>query len=76
MKYIHPFDIWQVPVDLLSFVQPGQWVYAGDKSNKGRFFGVKKNGVVVVAWYGNAVKSGDVRKYYSLVRQYAKGVTS
>ncbi len=49
MKYQSIFDIWAVPADLLKHVQAGQMVYAGDKSNKGRFLGVRKSGSIVVA---------------------------
>ena len=73
MRYLPSFDIWQVPTELLSHVQPGQWVYAGDKDNRGRFFGVKKSGTVVVAWRNNARNNGRPQEYYSFMRQYAKG---
>lgn len=73
MRYLPSFDIWQVPTELLSHVQPGQWVYAGDKEHRGRFFGVKKSGTVVVAWRNNARNNGRPQEYYSFMRQYAKG---
>jgi hypothetical protein len=37
MKYIQAFDIWNIPNELIKYIQPGQWVYAGDKDNKGIF---------------------------------------
>lgn len=35
MKYIQAFNIWNIPHELIKYIQPGQWIYAGDKSNKG-----------------------------------------
>lgn len=74
MKYQSIFDIWVVPVDLLKHVQAGQMVYAGDKSNKGRFFGVRKSGSVVVAWQGNVQSHSDKVGYIKTLRNYAKGI--
>jgi hypothetical protein len=76
MKFAPSFDIWAVPVDLLKHTQPGQWVYAGDRSNKGRFLGVKRSGVVVVAWLGNIRNKGDHAsrlEYTRALRNYALG---
>jgi hypothetical protein len=73
MKYQSIFDIWAVPVDLLKHVQAGQMVYAGDKSNKGRFLGVRKSGPVVVAWQGNIQSHSDKLGYIKSLRNYAKG---
>lgn len=73
MQFIHAFDIWSVPTALLKNAQPGQWVYAGNPADKGRFLGVKKSGVVVVAWHGNAKNQGNYGEYVKTLRQYAKG---
>ena len=76
MKFTSSFDIWAVPTDLLKHAQPGQWVYAGDRSNKGRFLGVKQSGTIVVAWLGNIRNQGDHAKrleYVKTLRTYAKG---
>jgi hypothetical protein len=74
MKYQSMFDIWAVPTDLLKHVQAGQMVYAGDKSNKGRFLGVRKSsGTVVVAWQGNVQNHSDKLGYIKSLRNYAKG---
>lgn len=76
MKFTSSFDIWAVPADLLKHAQPGQWVYAGDHSNKGRFLGVKQSGIIVVAWLGNIRNQGDHAKrleYVKTLRTYAKG---
>lgn len=72
MKFQHSFDIWQVPVDLLKYVQAGQHIYAGEKSNTGVFLGVKKSGTVVVAWKGN-MKGRVYQEYLKSLRSYAKG---
>lgn len=72
MKFSQSFDIWSVPVSLLKHAQPGQWVYAGDKSNKGRFLGVKASGTVVVAWQGNTQSRSDKAGYIKTLRSYAK----
>lgn len=73
MKFTSSFDIWSVPVDLLKHAQPGQWVYAGNKDNKGRFLGVKASGSVVVAWHGNTKSRTDKAGYIKALRAYAKG---
>jgi hypothetical protein len=72
MKFTHAFDIWSVPVDLLKHAQPGQWVYAGNKADKGRFLGVKRSGTVVVAWQGNTQRHADKAGYIKTLRSYAK----
>jgi hypothetical protein len=59
--------------DQMRQLQPGQWVYAGDKDSKGQFLGVKKNDVVVVAWYGNAKGHRSYYDYVRSLRQFAKG---
>ena len=74
MKYQSIFDIWAVPVDLLKHVQAGQMVYAGTKSTRGRFLGVRKSGSIVVAWQGNVQSHSDKLGYIKSLRNYAKGV--
>ncbi len=71
MKFQPSFDIWSMPVDFYKHIQSGQWVYAGDKSNKGIFLGIKKSGVVVVAWYGNAKNAKSFREYIKTLHAYA-----
>jgi hypothetical protein len=73
MKFTHAFNIWEVPSELLKHAQAGQWVYAGDKSNKGIFLGVKRSGTIVVAWYGNAKGQQSFKSYIKTLRTYAKG---
>ena len=67
------FDIWAVPVDLLKHVQVGQIIYAGDRSNRGRFLGVRRSGSIVVAWQGNIQAHSNKLGYIKTLRQYAKG---
>jgi hypothetical protein len=74
MKYTTAFNVWEVPVELLKHAQAGQWIYAGERSNKGIFLGVKRSGVVVVAWYGNIKNQHDKIGYVRTLRKYAKGV--
>jgi hypothetical protein len=72
MKYQAPINIWNVvPASRIKDIQPGQWVYAGDKSSKGVFLGVKPSGVVVCAWYDNAKSAKSFRGYIKTLRQYA-----
>ena len=73
MQFMPSFNIWEVPAPLLAKAQPGQWVYAGDKENKGIFLGVKRSGTVVVAWYGNAKGRESFKGYVKTLRAYAKG---
>lgn len=72
MRFTSSFDIWAVPVALLKHVQPGQWVYAGNRNDKGRFLGVKASGTVVVAWHGNTHARVDKIGYIKTMRAYAK----
>jgi len=71
MKYAKSFDIWAVPRGLLKGIQAGQWVHAGDTTNKGIFLGVKPSGTVVCAWYQNAKSAKDFRTYIKTLRTYA-----
>ena len=73
MKFTQAFDIWAIPHALLKHIQPGQWVYAGNKGDKGRFLGVKASGTVVVAWHGNTKAQADKAGYIKTLRSYAKG---
>jgi hypothetical protein len=72
MKYIQAFNIWNIPNELVRYIQPGQWIYAGDKSNKGIFQGIKSNGIIVVAWKGNIDNKPNKRAYIQRLRIYAK----
>ena len=72
MKYIKAFNIWNIPNELIRYIQPGQWVYAGDKDNKGIYQGIKKNNIIVVAWQGNINNHKDKKGYIKTLRDYAK----
>lgn len=72
MQYQKAFDIWAMPAPFYKHIQRGQWVYAGRADNKGIFLGVKPNGTVVVAWYGNA-KRQNFREYIKTLTAYSKG---
>lgn len=71
MKYCAAFDIWAMPTPFYKHIQRGQWVFAGQRENKGVFMGVKKSGTVVVAWYGNAKSSGNYKDYLKHLHSYA-----
>jgi len=73
MKYQPAFNVWAMPAPFYKHIQPGQWVYAGDKSNKGIFLGVRKSGTVVVAWYMNAKSHKSFRDYVKTLHNYASG---
>lgn len=73
MKYIEAFNIWNIPNELIKYIQIGQWVYAGTKDNKGIFLGVKKSKTVVVAWQGNINNQNNKREYIKALRQFSKG---
>ncbi len=68
MRYTKAVDIWQLPLDQLRRLQPGQWVEGGGEL--GRFWGVKPGGTVVVAWHHNARRAG-YKKYNMALRDYA-----
>lgn len=70
-KFVPAFDIWQVPDYLRPHIQPGQWVYAGDRSHLGRFYGASMR-TCVVAWQGNA--KGRGKAYQRVYSDYGKSV--
>ena len=72
-KFVPAINVWGATPETLSALIPGQWVYAGDRSSMGRFYGVKKSGTVVVAWLGNARKHAMQRDYFRTVYNFAKG---
>lgn len=75
MKFQKPLDVWKMNPEEFAKLQPGNWIFAGEPSNKGRFLGVKKSGSVVVAWIGNERNQGSYAKrldYVRTLRQYAK----
>jgi len=48
MKYQPAINIWDLSDEQRRKLPIGQWVYAGDPTNKGRFYGQGRS--AVVAW--------------------------
>jgi hypothetical protein len=72
MKFTKTVNIWNLTDAQVKALKPGQWVDGG--GNKGRFWGVKPSGTVVVAWYHNAKNSGNYNSYNKSLLNYAKAV--
>ena len=72
MKFHKAIDIYNFPSELLKYLQPGQWVKAGPYGDLGRFYGIKKSGIVVVAWKNNAKNSNEYFNYCKNLCNYAK----
>lgn len=72
MKYKKAVDIWALSNEQIKKLQGGQWVYAGEPNNKGRFLGMKKSGTLVVAWNGNASQQKSYMGYIKTLANYAK----
>lgn len=72
MKYQKAIDIWQLTNLQIRKLQVGQWVFASDAKNIGRFLGVKKSDIVVVAWHGNARFQESYNGYIRQLLNYAK----
>lgn len=78
MKFSKTVDIYKLSREEVAKLQPGQWVIAGESDNprehRGTFCGVKPNGIVVVAWQGNARRAdGGSKEYRRALMDYAKG---
>jgi len=73
MSYKKILDIGKLAEAEIRKLTPGQWVYADQDGPlwRGRFWGVKPSGTVVVAWQGNARNFGNWREYQQKLRQYA-----
>ena len=72
--YAKAFNIHSVPDYLRAHIQPGQWVYAGDRRAMGVWLGMRPSGVSVVAWAGNGKGrgfAGGWRGYVAALRTYA-----
>lgn len=72
MQYSKAVDIWQLTENQTRKLQVGQWVFAGNTKNIGRFLGVKKSGTVVVAWHGNASFQKSYNGYIQQLLNYAR----
>ena len=70
MRYTKAVDIWALSDKQRARLQIGQWVYAGDRTNVGRFYG--QGATTVVAWLGNAKR--DYRQYMAALRDYGRSV--
>lgn len=64
-------NIWAADRDLFK-LQRGQWVSAGVDGPRGRYYGTKPSGTIVVAWQGNAKASRNYREYQRNLLNYAK----
>lgn len=73
MKYTKAFDIWRLTPVEIRRLQPGQWVFAGERDSRGRYLGIKPSGSVVVGWLGNARNHSPRKAYYRALRDYALG---
>lgn len=69
--YTKAINIWSLTSLQRSKLQPGQWVYAGNPSDKGIWLGVKPSGTEVVAWHGNARSHASYKAYVRSLRDYA-----
>ena len=72
MKFTKAINIWNLTKEQMLSLMPGQWVYAGDKTSMGRFYGIRSTGIVVVAWKNNA-KKNNYFQYCKTLNNYAKG---
>jgi len=75
MKYTPTVDIGSMTPAEMRRLQPGQWVYTGENAAlyRGRFWGIKPSGTVVVAWQGNAKRHANYQQYQQTLRHYAIG---
>lgn len=76
MRYQKIVDLWKLTEAETRKLQPGQWVFAGENIPfaRGKFWGVKPSGTVVVAWQGNArTTSIGWTAYQRNLRNYALG---
>jgi len=74
MKYQKTVDIGNMSDKDIRALQPGQWVYTTQDRPvwRGRFWGVKPSGTIVVAWQGNAHRAGGWHSYQRSLRAYAQ----
>ena len=74
MKYTSVVDIGKMSETEMRKLQPGQWVYTDQDRPlwRGRFWGVKPSGTVVVAWAGNAKQQNSYWEYQHSLRRYAQ----
>jgi hypothetical protein len=73
MKYQPALDVWTLTDHQRAALQIGQWVYAGDRSNMGRFYGQGRS--TVVAWHNNGKRIGW-RNYCRSLYDYGQTVAA
>ncbi len=67
-------DVWNTSDVILATMRPGVRVYAGEKSNRGIWCGMKPSGTKVVAWEGNIKGRKDKVTYVKKLMEYARAV--
>lgn len=72
MRYSKAINIWDLSDSERANLQIGQWVYAGDKSNMGRFYGQGRS--TVVAWLNNG--KGRWSGYCKAIYDYGRTVSN
>jgi hypothetical protein len=75
MKYTKTVDINRLTDAQIRALPRGQWVYTDEDRPlwRGRFWGVKPSGTVVVAWQGNAKRHTNYWQYQRTLLNYARG---
>lgn len=63
MRYTKAFNVWTATQQQLAKTQAGQWVYAGTPDCQGRFMGVSRSGVTVVAWNNHHATMQQLKKF-------------
>lgn len=74
MKYQPTIDIWPLSDRERATIQPGQWVRAYPGGPIGRWFGLTRARVAVVAWHAGKAPKGHWNNKCHLLRQYAKAM--
>ena len=72
MKYQPAINIWDLNDTERKRLPIGQWVYAGDPANKGRFYGDGRSGTVV-AWHDLGKRKGW-KRYCRALYDYGQTV--
>ena len=74
MKYTKTVNIHSMSPEQIRRLPVGQWVCTDNYNplHRGRFWGVKPSGVVVVAWQGNARSQFKYWDYQHALLNYAR----
>ena len=70
MRYQPALNIWNLSPEQIKALPIGQWIYAGDPSTKGRFYGQGRS--TVIAWHGRG--KGRWAEYCKALHAYGKTV--